>query len=79
MPALTGFPDALGRTNRLDESELSKMSGRLPSLVSVIAGMVGFQRLPRCQRSHSSVFSAAVNPRRNLCLITTHSISYRLR
>ena len=36
-----------------------------------------FQRLPRCQRSHNSVFSAAVNPRRNLCVITTHSISYR--
>jgi hypothetical protein len=29
---------------------------------------------PRCQRSHNSVFSAAVKPRRNLCLITTHSI-----
>src|ERR1039458_4121864 len=29
---------------------------------------------PRCQRSHNSVFSAAVKPRRNLWLITRHSI-----
>ena len=29
---------------------------------------------PRCQRSHNSVFSAAVKPRRNPCHIAKHSI-----
>jgi len=45
MPALTGLPDALGQISHLDESELSKMSGRLPSRGSVIAGMIDLIRL----------------------------------
>ena len=40
MPTLTGFPDSLSQANHPDESELSKMTERLPPLLSVIAGMV---------------------------------------
>ncbi len=40
MPSLTGFSDAHSQANHPDESELSKISERLPPLLSVIAGMV---------------------------------------
>ena len=40
MPSLTGSPDAHSQANPPDESELSKISERLPPLLSVIAGMV---------------------------------------
>src|SRR6516164_1068923 len=35
---------------------------------------IAFSDSPRCQRSQSSVFSAAVNPRKYPCRIAIHSI-----
>ena len=62
MPGVTGFPDALGEIGGLDEGELSKMSGRLPSMVSVIARMVDLVDF----RTLGNVFTAHIA--RNLVL-----------
>src|ERR1700674_4143486 len=40
---------------------------------------IAFSDSPRFQRSHNSVFSAAVNPRRNLCSIATLHLSCKTK
>jgi multidrug efflux pump subunit AcrB len=50
--------------------EIDAAAGDIQAAISAAGGQLT-KNLPRCQRSHNSVFSVAVNTRRNLCPIVT--------